>query len=198
MKIWILFHKISLHWNSFPHPQQKPASRAEIWPPCSRDIHRVAYLGEVLTDPLTKKQSLITSIIEVFSNIPREATKRGCWWWFWPRLEEVIGTKGNLCDLYPTKQFRAVSLCCCSYLSGYHNFYFHLKTFVNTPRTLYFLSVSTPIMKSSRPTLLPLLWVEVQYFGLEHNCPFRTDGNVIYLLYCTYELRTSLCKLIIL
>jgi hypothetical protein len=38
----------------------------------------VAYLGEVLTDPLTKKQSLITTIMDVFSNIPREATKRAC------------------------------------------------------------------------------------------------------------------------
>jgi hypothetical protein len=38
----------------------------------------VAYLGEILTDPLTKKQSLITTIMEVFSNMPREATKRAC------------------------------------------------------------------------------------------------------------------------
>jgi hypothetical protein len=36
----------------------------------------VAYLGEVLPDLLTKKQSLITTIIEVFSNIPREDLKR--------------------------------------------------------------------------------------------------------------------------
>jgi hypothetical protein len=36
----------------------------------------VAYLGEVLTDPLTKKkQSLITTIKEFFSNIPKKATK---------------------------------------------------------------------------------------------------------------------------
>jgi hypothetical protein len=78
--------------------------------------------------------------MEVFSNIPREAAKRGCRR-FWPRLEEVIGTKGNFMTLkqsqYPTKQFGAVSLCCCSYLSCYHQFYFHLKTGVNTPRTLY-------------------------------------------------------------
>jgi hypothetical protein len=31
--------------------------------------------------------------MEVFSNIPREAAKRGCW--FWLRLEEVIVTKGD-------------------------------------------------------------------------------------------------------
>jgi hypothetical protein len=37
----------------------------------------VAYLGEVLTDPLTKKQSLITIIMEVFSNIPGEGLKEG-------------------------------------------------------------------------------------------------------------------------
>jgi hypothetical protein len=32
--------------------------------------------------------------MEVFSNIPREAAKRG-FWWFLPRLEEVMGTKGD-------------------------------------------------------------------------------------------------------
>jgi hypothetical protein len=41
-------------------------------------LQSVAYLGEVLTDSLTKKQSLIATIMEVFSNIPREAAKRRC------------------------------------------------------------------------------------------------------------------------
>jgi hypothetical protein len=54
----------------------------------------VAYLGEVLTDPLTKKQSLITTIMEVFSNIPREGLKRACSR-FRTRLEEVVAAK---CD----------------------------------------------------------------------------------------------------
>jgi hypothetical protein len=54
----------------------------------------VAHLGEVLTDPLTKKQSLITTIIEVFSNIPREDLKRACSR-FRPRLEKVAAAK---CD----------------------------------------------------------------------------------------------------
>jgi hypothetical protein len=53
----------------------------KVWPPGSLilihlTILSVAYLGEVLTDPLTKKQSLITTIMEVFSNIPREDLKR--------------------------------------------------------------------------------------------------------------------------
>jgi hypothetical protein len=54
----------------------------------------VAYVGEVLTDPLTKKQSLIATIKEFFSNIPREATKMACSR-FQPRLEKVVVAKGN-------------------------------------------------------------------------------------------------------
>jgi hypothetical protein len=52
----------------------------------------VAYLGEVLTDPLTKKQSLLTTNKEFFSNIPREATKRACSH-FLSRLEKVVAAK---------------------------------------------------------------------------------------------------------
>jgi hypothetical protein len=39
-------------------------------------ILSVAYTGELLPEPLTKNKPLITTIMEVFSNIPREATKR--------------------------------------------------------------------------------------------------------------------------
>jgi hypothetical protein len=53
----------------------------------------VAYL-EVFTDPLPKKQSMITTIMEVFSNIPREATKRACSH-FRSRLEKVVAAKGD-------------------------------------------------------------------------------------------------------
>jgi hypothetical protein len=54
----------------------------------------VAYLGEVLTDPLTKKQSLIITIMEVFSNISTEDLKRACCR-FRSRLEEVVAAKGD-------------------------------------------------------------------------------------------------------
>jgi hypothetical protein len=42
-----------------------------------------------------KKQSLITTIKEFFSNIPREATKMACSR-FRPRLEKVVAAKGDL------------------------------------------------------------------------------------------------------
>jgi hypothetical protein len=55
----------------------------------------VAYLGEVLTDPLTKKkQSLITTIMEVLSNISREVAKMACSR-FLSRVEKVVAAKGN-------------------------------------------------------------------------------------------------------
>jgi hypothetical protein len=54
----------------------------------------MAYLGEVLTDPLTKKLSLITTIKEFSSKIPREATKMACSH-FQPRLEKVVAAKGD-------------------------------------------------------------------------------------------------------
>jgi hypothetical protein len=54
----------------------------------------VAYLGKVLTDPLTKKQSLITTIKEFFSNIPREATKIA-FSRFWPSLQKVVAAKSD-------------------------------------------------------------------------------------------------------
>jgi hypothetical protein len=55
----------------------------EAWPPGSHDIHPFDYLKcgvsrRGINRSSHKKQSLIATIMEVFSNIPREATKRGC------------------------------------------------------------------------------------------------------------------------
>jgi hypothetical protein len=49
----------------------------------------VAYLAEILTDSLTKKTVPDPTILEVFSNIPREDLERACSP-FRPRLEEVL------------------------------------------------------------------------------------------------------------
>jgi hypothetical protein len=55
----------------------------EVWPPGSRDINPFDYLKcgvsrRDINRSSHKKQSLITTIMEVFSHIPREAAKRGC------------------------------------------------------------------------------------------------------------------------
>ena len=85
------------------------------------------------------KQSLITSVMEAFSNIAREVVKRG-YSQFKLRLGEALGAQNDLTReterIYPNKQYGAVSSCCYSYLSCYHHFYFHLKMGVNTSRTL--------------------------------------------------------------
>jgi hypothetical protein len=56
----------------------------EVWPPVSLDINPFDYLKcgisrrGINRSSHKKNQSLVTSIMEIFSNIPREATKRAC------------------------------------------------------------------------------------------------------------------------
>jgi hypothetical protein len=62
----------------------------ETWPPGSLDINPFEYLNcgvsrRGINRSSHKKQSLITTIMEVFSNIPREDLKRACSR-FWSRL----------------------------------------------------------------------------------------------------------------
>ena len=72
----------------------------EVWPPGSLDINPFDCLKcgvsrrGINRSSHKKKQSLITTIMEVFSNIPREATKRACSP-FRFRLEEVVAAKGD-------------------------------------------------------------------------------------------------------
>jgi hypothetical protein len=72
----------------------------EVWPPGSHDINPFDYLKcgvsrrGINRSSHIKKQSLISTIMEVFSNIPREATKRACSP-FRSRLEKVVATKGD-------------------------------------------------------------------------------------------------------
>jgi hypothetical protein len=83
----------------FHIPNRKLPQGTEVWPPGSLPINPFDYLkcgisrrGINRSSP--KKQSLITTIMEVFSNIPREDLKRACSR-FRPRLEEVVAAK---CD----------------------------------------------------------------------------------------------------
>jgi hypothetical protein len=70
----------------------------EVWPPGSHDINPFDYLKcgvsrrGVNRSSHKKKQSLIITIKEFFSNIPMEATKMACIR-FRPRLEKVVAAK---------------------------------------------------------------------------------------------------------
>ncbi len=72
----------------------------EVWPPGSHDINPFDYLKcgvsrvGINRSSHIKKQFLITIIMEVFSIIPREATKRACSP-FRSRLEKVVAAKGD-------------------------------------------------------------------------------------------------------
>jgi hypothetical protein len=95
----IFLYKINPHLNSFLHPQQKAASREGGLASCSHDINPFDYLKcgisrRGINRSSHKKQSLITTIKEFFSNIPSEATKMACGH-FRPRLEKVVAAKSD-------------------------------------------------------------------------------------------------------
>jgi hypothetical protein len=72
----------------------------KVWPPCSLDINPFDYLKcgvsrrGINRSSHKKKQSLITTTMEVFSNISREATKRACSP-FRSSLEKIFAAKGD-------------------------------------------------------------------------------------------------------
>jgi hypothetical protein len=71
----------------------------KVWPPGSLDINPFDYLKcgvsrRGINRSSHKKPSLITTIMEVFSNMPREAIKRACSP-FRSRLEKVVAAKGD-------------------------------------------------------------------------------------------------------
>jgi hypothetical protein len=72
----------------------------KVWPPGSLDINPFDYLKCGLSRrginrySHKKKLSLITTIMEVLSNIPREAPKRACSP-FRSRQEKVVASKGD-------------------------------------------------------------------------------------------------------
>jgi hypothetical protein len=72
----------------------------EVWPRGSLDINPFDYLKcgvsrrGINRSSHIKKTVLITTIMEVFSNIPREDLKRACSP-FRSRLEKVVAAKGD-------------------------------------------------------------------------------------------------------
>jgi len=73
----------------------------KVWPHGSLDINPFDYLKcgvsrrDINRSSHLKKQPLITTIMEVFSNIPRVATMRACSP-FRSRLGKVVASKGDL------------------------------------------------------------------------------------------------------
>ncbi len=92
--------KLSFIETVFHILNRKLTKGREVWPPGSHDINPFDYLkcgvsrGGINRSSHIKKQSLITTIMEVFSNIPKEATKRACNP-FRSRLEKVVAAKGD-------------------------------------------------------------------------------------------------------
>jgi hypothetical protein len=71
----------------------------EVWPPGSLDINpfdclKCGVSRRGINRSSHKKQSLINTIMEVFSNIPRKDLKRACSP-FLSRLDEVFAAKGD-------------------------------------------------------------------------------------------------------
>lgn len=72
----------------------------EVWPPSSPDCNPLDYFvwgvaeRDVNRSPHTTKQSLITTIHEVFTNMSREDVKKACSR-FRSRLEEVVAAEGD-------------------------------------------------------------------------------------------------------
>jgi hypothetical protein len=71
----------------------------QVWPPGSLDINPFDYLKcgvsrRGINRSSHKKHSLITTIMELFSNIPREGLKRA-YSPFLSRLEKVFAAKGD-------------------------------------------------------------------------------------------------------
>jgi hypothetical protein len=99
VKIFIFLIKLTFIETVFHLLNRNLPLGMEVWPPGSLDIYPFDYLKcgvsrRGINRYSHKKQSLISTIMEVFSNIPREATKRACSH-FLSRLEKVVTAKGN-------------------------------------------------------------------------------------------------------
>jgi hypothetical protein len=100
VKILIFLIKLPLIVTVFQILNRNLPLGMEVWLPGSVDINPFDYLKcgvsrrGINRSSHNKKQSLITTIMEVFSNIPREATKRD-YRHFLFRLEEVVPAKGD-------------------------------------------------------------------------------------------------------
>ena len=86
-----VFHILTKHWSQ----------GTEVRPPNSPEFNLLEYFmcgvrrRDINSSSSNTKQSLITFVMEAFSNIAREAVVRGCNQ-FKLRLGEAVGAKGDL------------------------------------------------------------------------------------------------------
>jgi hypothetical protein len=86
-----VYHILNKHWSQ----------GTEVRPPNSPEFSLLEHFmcgvrsRDINSSSSNKKQSLITSVMEAFSNIAKEAVERGCSQ-FKLRLGEAVGAKGDL------------------------------------------------------------------------------------------------------
>ncbi len=116
----------------------------EVWPPGSRDINPLDYLKCGVSRRDINRSSHKKTVPDHHHHeglqqhlqgghqerVLMVLAKAGGGHWYQGRFYRIKAESIHNCTIWSS------FICCYSYLSCFHHFYFHLKTGVNTPRTL--------------------------------------------------------------